>query len=274
MPKQRDRTGANLGPLPFVRKWGEEPDREKNETELANTSWDSSKVDNLESWGSSKFGQDAGTSRKRRSRSKERDERKRPKNRSRSRHRSRTRSKDRKRRSHSKEKRKRSRTRSIERRKNRKSDSPVLLVRPDAIKSEVPIPQDLKLPPAIRSAVVAQSVLARPEARKYYSSWVYNNLVPAVIEQAAAEASRLGLHVPITSVVPYSNTPEEKKRKKSRWSTTKSFVPGMPTILPSDLSEDQRQSYLRRFHSEIIKIFSQIRNRRLYETASLWRFYV
>ncbi|CAD6198088.1 unnamed protein product [Caenorhabditis auriculariae] len=29
-----------------------------------------------------------------------------------------------------------------------------------------------------------------------------------------------------------------------RWSTTKSFVPGMPTILPSDLTEEQRTAYL------------------------------
>lgn len=38
----------------------------------------------------------------------------------------------------------------------------------------------------------------------------------------------------------------EKKPRKSRWSTNKSFVPGMPTILPSNLSDDQRQAYLRK----------------------------
>ncbi|VDD85578.1 unnamed protein product [Enterobius vermicularis] len=36
----------------------------------------------------------------------------------------------------------------------------------------------------------------------------------------------------------------EKKPRKSRWSTTKSFVPGMPTILPSNLKDEQRQAYL------------------------------
>lgn len=43
--------------------------------------------------------------------------------------------------------------------------------------------------------------------------------------------------------------PEDAKerRKKSRWSTTKSFVPGMPTILPSNLDENQRQAYLRKY---------------------------
>lgn len=35
-----------------------------------------------------------------------------------------------------------------------------------------------------------------------------------------------------------------KKERRSRWSTTKSFVPGMPTILPADLTEDQRNAYL------------------------------
>ncbi|KJH47635.1 hypothetical protein DICVIV_06294 [Dictyocaulus viviparus] len=36
-----------------------------------------------------------------------------------------------------------------------------------------------------------------------------------------------------------------KRERKSRWSATKSFVPGMPTILPSNLSDDQRTAYLR-----------------------------
>ena len=36
-------------------------------------------------------------------------------------------------------------------------------------------------------------------------------------------------------------------RRRSRWSTTKAFVPGMPTILPSDMDETQRDVYLRKF---------------------------
>uniref|UniRef100_A0A914X7N5 Splicing factor 1 helix-hairpin domain-containing protein n=1 Tax=Plectus sambesii TaxID=2011161 RepID=A0A914X7N5_9BILA len=35
-----------------------------------------------------------------------------------------------------------------------------------------------------------------------------------------------------------------KRARKSRWSTGKSFVPGMPTILPSNLTDEQRQAYL------------------------------
>ncbi|PIO56675.1 hypothetical protein TELCIR_21925, partial [Teladorsagia circumcincta] len=38
--------------------------------------------------------------------------------------------------------------------------------------------------------------------------------------------------------------PGRKRERKSRWSVTKSFVPGMPTILPSNLSDDQRTAYL------------------------------
>jgi hypothetical protein len=36
-----------------------------------------------------------------------------------------------------------------------------------------------------------------------------------------------------------------ERRKKTRWSDTKAFVPGMPTILPADIDDNQRQIYLR-----------------------------
>lgn len=36
-----------------------------------------------------------------------------------------------------------------------------------------------------------------------------------------------------------------ERRRKSRWSTTKQFVPGMPTILPSNLTDEERKGYLR-----------------------------
>lgn len=41
-----------------------------------------------------------------------------------------------------------------------------------------------------------------------------------------------------------AETPGGEKRRKSRWSNTKSFVPGMPTILPADIDDTQRQIYL------------------------------
>lgn len=100
-------------------------------------------------------------------------------------------------------------------------------------KSEDPIPKDMKLPPAIRGAVVARSLLAKPEA------------LPSVIEQASNEATRIGVPGMPQSLDVQGST--EKKVRKSRWSTTKAFVPGMPTILPSDMDDTQRQAYLRKF---------------------------
>ena len=50
-------------------------------------------------------------------------------------------------------------------------------------------------------------------------------------------------------------------RRRSRWSTNRAFVPGMPTILPSDMDDVQQQVYLRKhllqlFISLIVFIFS------------------
>uniref|UniRef100_A0A1I7V4P6 Branchpoint-bridging protein n=1 Tax=Caenorhabditis tropicalis TaxID=1561998 RepID=A0A1I7V4P6_9PELO len=59
---------------------------------------------------------------------------------------------------------------------------------------------------------------------------------------AAVESGAVAVEaVQVGSVVPLNPS---KKERKSRWSTTKSFVPGMPTILPADLTEDQRTAYL------------------------------
>lgn len=43
---------------------------------------------------------------------------------------------------------------------------------------------------------------------------------------------------------------KERRKKKSRWASTndgtegKTFIPGMPTILPSNLNSDQQEAYL------------------------------
>uniref|UniRef100_A0A183CMY9 Branchpoint-bridging protein n=1 Tax=Globodera pallida TaxID=36090 RepID=A0A183CMY9_GLOPA len=50
---------------------------------------------------------------------------------------------------------------------------------------------------------------------------------------------------------------QREQRRKSRWSTTKAFVPGMPTILPSDIDENQRQVYL--FQMEIEETTRRLR---------------
>ena len=44
--------------------------------------------------------------------------------------------------------------------------------------------------------------------------------------------------------------PERKKKRKSRWANDeadKTFIPGMPTVLPADATEDQKEQYIRKF---------------------------
>ncbi|KAH7699964.1 CBN-SFA-1 protein [Aphelenchoides avenae] len=132
--------------------------------------------------------------------------------------------------------RSRSRSRGRDRSRSRDRDDRKDSSQPEQ-KPTTPIPIDpaSKLPPAIRGTMIAQSLLAKPEA------------LPKVIESVAESAAALGLAPSAMSSDPLQSagTSEPTKRvRKSRWSTTKSFVPGMPTILPSDLDEDQRQAYL------------------------------
>ena len=43
---------------------------------------------------------------------------------------------------------------------------------------------------------------------------------------------------------------ERRKKRKSRWGgadgTEKTFIPGMPTMMPQGLSQDQEEAYLRK----------------------------
>jgi hypothetical protein len=46
---------------------------------------------------------------------------------------------------------------------------------------------------------------------------------------------------------------DRKRKKKSRWASSndgneKTFIPGMPTILPSNLNPDQQEAYLGNYH--------------------------
>lgn len=46
-----------------------------------------------------------------------------------------------------------------------------------------------------------------------------------------------------------------RKNKKSRWAGTdndKTFIPGMPTILPAGMTPDQQQAYLGKAHTKSI----------------------
>ena len=54
---------------------------------------------------------------------------------------------------------------------------------------------------------------------------------------------------------------ERKRRKKSRWGggeEDKTFIPGMPTMLPAGLNKDQEEAYLRKLRSS--NFFSQARS--------------
>ncbi|CAB3409366.1 unnamed protein product [Caenorhabditis bovis] len=139
-----------------------------------------------------------------RDRERERDRKKKKRSRSRDRDR-RSKSRERRRRSRSRDRR---RSRSRDRRRDRTPPKPLM------VPNDAPTTREPVINPLIRSDLV--------EA-------VQNGQLPV-------EPSGLGTVVPVN--------PERKKERRSRWSTTKSFVPGMPTILPSNLTEDQRTSYL------------------------------
>lgn len=52
---------------------------------------------------------------------------------------------------------------------------------------------------------------------------------------------------------------EKKRKRRSRWANDdadKTFIPGMPTSLPADATEDQKQQYLREYISAFTKPLS------------------
>ncbi|KAK6748306.1 hypothetical protein RB195_001120 [Necator americanus] len=76
----------------------------------------------------------------------------------------------------------------------------------------------------------------------------YTPAVPVIKEPVINPLMRPEVALSGTDALPgHENALTEagrKRERKSRWSATKSFVPGMPTILPSNLSDDQRTAYL------------------------------
>jgi len=219
---KRDKTssGANLEPMPFIRKFGtgDEGDQEKEGSyEEFQQKMSSSSVDRYDR--SRSKSPSHKKKHKKRSRSRDRKERR---HKSRSRSRERDRSKER-----SSKRRKRSRSRSSSRqstedysRTKDRSDREVERNRSSAM-NEV-----AKLPPQFRGHVVAQSLLVKPEA------------LSGVISDAVKNSPAQG------GPTMFNPMSANKPPKKSRWSNTKSFVPGMPTILPSNLDDNQRQGYL------------------------------
>ncbi|CAO4372083.1 unnamed protein product [Caenorhabditis nigoni] len=219
------KTGGNMEPMPFVRKWGYELNDEGDSSSAPAPSLVVPQISSSSTRSPSRSDsvaekkKDRSRSRSRdrdrdrkkdrkkkdRSRSRDRDRDRRSRSRSRDRDRDRDRESRRRRSSRSRSPRRRSRDRRPERRRDR---SPPLMV-PNS-------PQRVKEP------------VINPLIR--------DDLVSAVESGAVAvEAVQVGSVVPLNPA---------KKERKSRWSTTKSFVPGMPTILPADLTEDQRNAYL------------------------------
>lgn len=58
-----------------------------------------------------------------------------------------------------------------------------------------------------------------------------------------------------------SAEPERKRRRKSRWGaeeTDKTFIPGMPTVLPTNLSKEQEEAYVCEYYILDLSTFLKI----------------
>ncbi|WKY04646.1 hypothetical protein Q1695_005563 [Nippostrongylus brasiliensis] len=205
------KTGGNTEPMPFVRKWGAAAASGSDEVTVAPPP-----PPPLESYATSEHDGSVHSHRDRdRSRSRSRDRKDRRRRRSRSgdrdRHR-RRRSRSRKR-SKSRDRR-RSRSRSRDRRdRDRDRDRS----RDRSRERSPPAPTYTPAAPIIKEPIV--NPLLRPEVAQSGANTLPGHET-ALVESGA------------------------RRERKSRWSATKSFVPGMPTILPSNLSDDQRTAYL------------------------------
>lgn len=56
---------------------------------------------------------------------------------------------------------------------------------------------------------------------------------------------------------------DKKRKKKSRWASSndgneKTFIPGMPTILPSNLNPDQQEAYLGENHVHVSTVWHSL----------------
>ncbi|KAL3984940.1 KH domain family protein [Acanthocheilonema viteae] len=250
MSRSRDKTGGNTEPMPFVRKFGAaavaaaaagEPTIEpvENAEEGSNGNVPESYAPAVPEYLSPK-------QRSSRSRSHSRHKRKRSRSRNRSKRRSRSRdrrhsrkrsrsrrSSSRNRKSQSRSRRRsrsrsrrsgshsrRSRSRSKHRRRRDRTGSPPKRPEEQNDSQENQTNANIAGSAKLKSAQGVLPILARPE----------------VVDKLKTEDDGAG--------GANETDQPEKKPRKSRWSTNKSFVPGMPTILPSNLSDDQRQAYL------------------------------
>jgi len=66
------------------------------------------------------------------------------------------------------------------------------------------------------------------------------------------------LHTPlhVNKISLFLEGGERKKKRKSRWGTEekRTFIPGMPTTMPPNLSPDQQQAYIGKSASKFLKL--------------------
>ncbi|XP_063703652.1 splicing factor 1 [Culicoides brevitarsis] len=212
-------------------------------------------------------------SRDRKRRSRSRDHRRRSRSRDRDRHR-RSRSRDSRRRSKSRSRRDRSR----ERNRSRDNDRPKIPI-PDASmllqhSQQLMAQQALALQQQLQQQNQSQGLLQTPlltaasigaaikqdflidafsnANQSMASSRNFTNLLENIPGDVRPATTNVIENSQNTNSNDASNSqdgsrPERKRKKKSRWAGTeseKTFIPGMPTVLPAGMTPDQQQAYL------------------------------
>ncbi|KAF7637897.1 CCHC-type domain-containing protein [Meloidogyne graminicola] len=94
------------------------------------------------------------------------------------------------------------------------------------------------------SAALAAAAMVAQKLKQTHGSTVSSDLMAKVPPRQTGYADTI-LSKDQSKKEGQTETDEQReKRRKSRWSNTKAFVPGMPTILPADIDDNQRQIYL------------------------------
>lgn len=73
-----------------------------------------------------------------------------------------------------------------------------------------------------------------------------------------------------------SGEPERKRRRRSRWGaeeSDKTFIPGMPTVLPTNLSKEQEEAYVCKYLKFAIASYVNVNNNLEY-IFSLYNLYI
>lgn len=96
------------------------------------------------------------------------------------------------------------------------------------------------------SAALAAAAMVAQKLKKTHGASISNDLMAKVPPKQTGYADTVLSKDQFDGKKDNQTESEEQKekRRKSRWSNTKAFVPGMPTILPADIDDNQRQIYL------------------------------